>query len=270
MEETGAEIDFAQAVGGMFDLAGKTAFIPGGYGDIGRAIAWGLALSGARVAIAGRNRDKAEALAAHLRDAGHDALGIRLDATSVAEIGDATAHVVDSFGGLDILVNCVGINIKQPMTEVTEDAFDEVYRTNLKSTMFLGQAAARHQIDAAKGGRQIHMLSVSSARGFYGQGYSAYCATKGAMIMVVRQHALELAPHNILVNGVAPTYVASEMIREAMKDPETSKAMTSSIPLGRVAETVDIIGPTLFLASPAAGFVTGQILYVDGGITANR
>jgi len=90
------------------------------------------------------------------------------------------------------------------------------------------------------------------------------------MIMLVRQHALELAPHKILVNGVAPTYVVTEMIREAMRNPETRDKLIASIPLGRLAETTDIVGPTLFLASPASDFITGQVLYVDGGITANR
>jgi gluconate 5-dehydrogenase len=128
-----------------------------------------------------------------------------MDALSVAEIRDATDHAVETFGKIDILINCVGIDKKEPMLEITEAAYDAVYRSNLKSAMFLSQATARHQIKVGNGGKQIHMLSVSAERGFYGEGYSAYCSTKGGMIMLVQQHALELAPHNILVNGVAPT-----------------------------------------------------------------
>lgn len=254
----------------LFEMRDKVAFVPGGYGDIGKAIAWGLASQGVKVVISGRNGDKAEALAAEIRDAGYEAAGMAMDALSVAEIRDATDHAAETFGGLDVLVNCVGINIKQPMLEVTEEAYDEVYQSNLKAAMFLGQAAARHQIKAGNGGKQVHMLSVSAKRGFFGEGYSAYCSTKGGMIMLVQQHALELAPHNILVNGVAPTYVVTEMTREAMADPKTRNKLVSSIPLGRLAETADVVGPTLFLASPASDFVTGQVLYVDGGITANR
>ncbi len=266
---TSATSDTAQYQG-LFDLRGKVAFVPGGYGDIGKAIVWGLAQHGVKVVICGRSGDKAEALAAELRNANHEAAGLAMDAMSVAEIHDATDHAVETFGKLDILVNCVGINIKQPMLEVTEEAYDEVYQSNLKSAMFLGQAAARHQIKAGNGGKQVHMLSVSSKRGFFGEGYSAYCSTKGGMIMLVQQHALELAPHNILVNGVAPTYVVTEMISAAMADPKTRDKLVSSIPLGRLAETADVVGPTLFFASPVSDFVTGQVLYVDGGVTANR
>lgn len=262
--------DIASEATTMFELGGKSAFVPGGYGDIGRAITWGLAARGARVAIAGRNAEKCDALAAEMTAAGFQAIPVQLDATNVAEINRATDQAAQDLDGIDIMVNCVGTNIKQPLGEVTEQAFDEVYQTNLKSAMFLGQAVARHQIAAGRGGRQIHMLSVSSARGYSGQGYSAYCSTKGAMIMLVRQHALELAPHGILVNGVAPTYVMTDMIREAIADPALRERMVSTIPLGRIAETVDIVGPTLFFASPASEFVTGQVLYIDGGVTANR
>ena len=262
--------DFKTQLSGLFDLSSKVAFLPGGYGDIGRAIAWGLVSQGVKVVVAGRSETKAKTLADELRQGGHEATGLVLDATSVSDIYTVTDGVIDTYGQLDILVNCVGINVKQRMLEVSEDAFDEVYRTNLKSAMFLGQAAARHQIDAGRGGKQIHLLSVSSTRGFYDAGYSAYCSTKGAMVMLVRQHALELAPHGILVNGVAPTYVVTEMIREAMADPETSKKLVDTIPLGRLAETIDVVGPALFFASPASDFVTGQVLYVDGGVTANR
>lgn len=270
INSSGPAADFTERFRGRFDLTGKTAFVPGGYGGIGKAVAWGLALNGARIAVAGRNGAKAEAVAAELTAMGHEAIGCELDASSVTEIEQVTDQVAKTLGGVDILVNCIGINIKQRLTEVTEEAFDEVYRANLKSAMFLGQAAARAQIAAGNGGRQIHMLSVSSARGFYGQGYSAYCSTKGAMIMLVRQHALELAPHRILVNGVAPTYVVTEMLRDAMSDPATAKVLEASIPLGKLAETADVVGPTLFFAAPVSDFVTGQVLYVDGGITANR
>ena len=263
-------LDFSKALAGLFDLGGQVAYVPGGYGGIGEALAWGLAQQGAAVAISGRDRKKAEGLAADIRRAGHQAMGLAMDAGSVASIRRSVDAVAKKLGGVDILVNCVGIQIEQPLLEVAEKDFDRVYRINLKSAMFLGQAVARHQVAAKSGGRQIHLLSVRSQLGLRNRGYSAYCATKGGMVMLVKQHAMELAPHGITVNGVAPTFVYTEMIRHVMENPTFRKGLLARIPLGRIADPKDIVAPILFFASPGAGFTTGQILYVDGGITASQ
>lgn len=251
-------------------LVDKTAFVPGGYGALGDPIARALAAAGARVAVAGRDAGKAEALAAELRATGGDAAGFGMDATDVAAIRGAVDAARDRFGRLDLLVNCVGIQIEQPLLAVTEEAYDAVYAANLKSAMFLAQAVARHQIDGGRGGRQVHLLSVRSQLALRGRGYSAYSSTKGGLAMLVKQHAMELAPHGITVNGVAPTFVRSEMIRRLLKDDGFEREMAARIPLGRLAEPEDVCGPVLFFAGPAAAFVTGQVLYVDGGITASQ
>jgi gluconate 5-dehydrogenase len=251
----------------QFDLAGKRAFVPGGYGGIGEAVAQGLCEAGARVVVAGRSAAKAAQLAGRLAKAGHEAHGIALDGESVESIAAGVDAAAKLLGGLDILVNCIGKNREQRLADVTPETFDEIYRTNLRSAMFLAQAAARHQ---GQGGKQVHMLSVRSQLGMRGYGYSAYCATKGALVMLVKQHALELAPRGITVNGIAPTVVLTEAAEKWRADEERWKALLARIPLGRVAEARDIVGATLFFCSPASDFVTGQVLYVDGGITASQ
>lgn len=254
----------------LFDLRGQVALVAGGTGGLGEAIVWGLAKSGAAVVIAGREQNKANELTAALSKAGHRAGAAAFDATDVGATAHAVDQVAKEFGRIDILVNCVGMQIEQPLAEVTEEAFDRVYETNLKSAMFLAQAVARHQIAAARGGRQIHLLSVRSQLGLRGRGYSAYASTKGALVMLVKQHALELAPHEITVNGVAPTFVYTEMIRHVVDRPDFRAELERRIPLGRIADPKDVVGPVLFFSAPASGFVTGQILYVDGGITASQ
>ena len=263
-------IDFARELATLHDLRGQVAFVAGGYGGIGEAITWALVLAGARVVIAGRSADKAAVLAERLREAGHSAEAVAMDAESLTDIHRATDAVVDAFGRLDILVNCVGVQREQALLDVTEDAFDEVYRVNLKAAMFLAQASARRQIAGQRGGRQLHLLSVRSQLGLRKRGYSAYCSTKGALVLLVRQHAVELAPEGITVNGLAPTFVYTDLIRHVMENPTFRQQLIERIPLGRIADPKDVAGPALFFCSPASGFVTGQVLYVDGGVTASQ
>lgn len=263
-------IAFTQELSGLFDLAGKVAYVPGGYGGIGEAIAWALALAGAKVAVSGRDAARAQALAAELQAAGHQALGLAMDAHSVQSIRDSVDAVAEHFGRLDILANCVGMQREEALLEVTEEAFDEVMQVNLKSAMFLAQATARHQIAGGRGGAQVHLSSVRSQLGLRGRGYSAYCASKGALTLLIRQHASELAPHGITVNGIAPTVVRTEMARHWLENPETRAQVLGRIPLGRVADPKDVAGAAVFFTSPAASFVTGQVLYIDGGITASQ
>ena len=262
------KIDFVNELTGLFDLSGKVAFVPGGYGGIGEAISWGLAMHGARVVVAGRSQEKAELLAQQISDAGFTAEGVALDVESIDAIRNTVDQIARNCEGIDLLMNCVGIQREEPMLEVTELAYDEVYRVNLKSAMFLAQSVAKHQIDAAKGGRQVHLLSVRSQLGIRDRGYSAYCSTKGGLVMLIKQHAMELAPHGITVNGVAPTFVYTEMIRHVMENPEFREALLARIPLGRIADPRDVVGPALFFMSPGSSFVTGQTMYVDGGITS--
>jgi NAD(P)-dependent dehydrogenase (short-subunit alcohol dehydrogenase family) len=241
-------------------LSGKTAFVPGGYGAIGTAICRGLARAGARVIVAGRDGRKAAGLAKTL---GRRALGVELDVEDVSAIRTTVA----ALPRIDILVNCVGTQREEALEEVTEEAFDAIYRTNLRAAMFLAQAVARRQ---KRGGKQVHLLSVRAQLGLRGRGYSAYCATKGGLVMLIRQHASELGRRGICVNGVAPTVVRTRMGAHWLKNPKTRAWLEERIPLGRVARPADCVGAALFFCSPASDFITGQILYVDGGVTASQ
>jgi NAD(P)-dependent dehydrogenase (short-subunit alcohol dehydrogenase family) len=262
------KFDPRTAFSDFHSLDGKVAYVAGGTGGLGEAIAWGLASIGARVVIGGVEVDKTANVTQALRAHGHEARGVVFDATSVTDITRSVDAVCDFYGACDILVNCVGIFREEALLEVTEASFDQVLSVNLKAGMFLGQAVARRQVAAAQGGRHVHLLSVRSKLGLRGKGYSAYCSSKGGLLMLVRQHASELAPHGITVNGIAPTFVLTEMIAHVVEDPEFQRNVIGRIPLGRIAEPKDIVGPVQFFCTKGSEFVTGQVLYVDGGLTA--
>lgn len=270
MDHITPAVDFKSALADIFRLDDLVAFVPGGYGGIGEAVCWGLALAGAVPVVAGRSIDKAARLAAEIRAAGLRADAIAADAEDIASMRSAVDYTHQTHGRLDLLVNCVGIQREELLDDVSEEKFDEIYRVNLKAAMFIAQACARHQVAGKRGGAQLHLLSVRAQLGMRARGYSAYCATKGALVMLIKQHAMELAPHRIRVNGVAPTVVATQMARHWLANETTRRYLLERIPLGRVAEPVDVVGAILFLCAPAASFVTGQVLYVDGGITASQ
>jgi NAD(P)-dependent dehydrogenase (short-subunit alcohol dehydrogenase family) len=249
-------------------FAGKVAFVAGGYGGIGEACARALVEQGVTVVVGGRDAGKAEAAASALRERGN-ASAAAFDMRDVAGMRNAVEAAAQRHGGIDFLVNCAGTQQIQPLTDVTEEAFDRIVDVNLKGAMFLAQAVARVQIAAGRGGRHVHLLSVRAMLGMRDRGYSSYCSSKGGLAMLVRQHAVELARHGINVNGVAPTVVRTRMASD-WSDPELHRRLLERIPLGRIAEVDDVSGPVLFFLGPASAFVTGQVLYVDGGITATQ
>jgi NAD(P)-dependent dehydrogenase (short-subunit alcohol dehydrogenase family) len=258
------------AIEQLFRLDGKVALITGGYGGIGEAVSRGLARSGAKVAITGHNGASAAAFAELLKAEGHDAWATAFEAVSVSEtermVDEAAAH----FGRLDILVNCIGLNREERAEEVTEAMFDHVYNVNLKSAMFQAQAVARHMIRQGGGGKQVHLGSVRSLLGLRGRGYAAYCAAKGGLVTLCKQLSAEWAPHGINVNVVAPTFIRTEQVAKMLADPTFYSNLIARIPLGRIGEPDDVMGAVLFLVSQASQFITGQALYLDGGITVTQ
>jgi gluconate 5-dehydrogenase len=194
------------------------------------------------------------------------------DATDEAQAEEAVAKVVERFGRLDILVNAVGGGAGKVVFDAEaypRNAWDWIMELNVRGVLVPTQPAARQMIKAGHGGRILNISSVRAQLGI-NTGYSAYVAAKGAVSSLTRQWATEWAKHGINVNAIAPTFVDTPQVAMLLGDPAFRAGIVSRIPLGRVGETADIVGPALFFASDASAFVTGQILTIDGGLTATQ
>ena len=249
----------------LFDLTGKVALVTGGCGMIGSAISLALAQAGADIAVADIKLDKYEQQAAKIRATGRKTIGIAVDVTQEKSVADMVATVLKTFPRLDLLLNIHGIAIRKPSDVMPIEDWQRVMDINLRGTMLTCQAAARVMIKQ-KSGKIINMSSVRGRFGFPG-GYAAYSPSKGGVDSLTRTLAVEWAPHNVTVNAMAPTFVNSELTQTALANPEFKQLVMSRIPLGRLATTDDIVGLAVFLASKASDFITGQIIYLDGGTT---
>jgi NAD(P)-dependent dehydrogenase (short-subunit alcohol dehydrogenase family) len=255
----------------LFSLRDQVALVAGGYGGIGQAVCRTFAGFGARVAVAGSKEASAKSLAAAIDPSGERTLGIGFDARDVGSVQQMTEAVAGRWGRLDVLVNCVGGNIREERaSEVTEAGWNDVVLLNLTSAMFLAQAAAKHMVAGGRGGRQVHIGSVRSLLALRNRGFAAYCASKGGLAILCKQLAAEWAPERITVNMVSPTFVRTPQGERFLQDPAFLQSVLARIPLGRIGETSDVVAAVTFLASPAASFVTGQTLYLDGGLTATQ
>jgi len=252
----------------MFDLHGTTALVAGGAGGIGSAISAGLAALGCRVFLTARTEQKAEDVARSIREGGGDALGLSLNVESLNDIKQFSADLHRRVPKIDVLVNCIGTHIEAPAEKYTEEAWDHIFNVNLKAAFFLSQEIANHQIGAG-GGKHIHITSVRGSLGI-SRGYISYCTTRGGMNMMIKQLATEWAKYGITVNGIAPTFTRTSLVAQYLNDPVFYQSLVSRIPLGRVCEPNDIAGLAMFLASHASDFINGQIIYVDGGLTATQ
>ncbi len=255
-----------------FRLDGRVAFVSGGGGAIGSALAVALGSAGARVALADIDQAHADAAADRVRAVGVDCLALAGDVTSEAEAQRVVAAIVERFGQLDIVVNAVGGGAGKVLFDAQEyprDAWDWIMEINLRSTLVATQAAVREMVKAGRGGRVINISSVRAQLGI-NAGYSAYVAAKGAVSSLTRQWATEWAKHAINVNAIAPTFVDTPQVAMLLGDPAFKAGLVSRVPLGRVGQTDDLVGAVLFFASDASSFVTGQILTIDGGLTATQ
>lgn len=243
-----------------FDLTGRRALITGANTGIGQAIAVALAEAGAAVALAGRS--PAAETVALIEDKGGTAVDLRADLSSIAPVDALIADTVATLGGLDILVNNAGIIRRNDLAVFTEEDWDAVVDTNLKTLFFLSQAAARVMMAAGRG-KIINIASLLSFQG--GIRVPSYAAAKSGVAGLTRAMANELAPAGVQVNAIAPGYIATNNTAALQADETRNRQILERIPAGRWGRPEDIAGAAVFLASGASDYVTGHILAVDGG-----
>ncbi len=252
----------------MFRVDGKVAVIIGGAGGIGQILVLGLAQQGANVAIADLNLPGAEEAVREIQPKVATRIAaFPVDVTDEKSVMRLAKNVVSEFGTVDILVNSQGVNIKKPAVEFPMQDWDKMFDINVKSIMLVCREFGKILI-AKKSGKVINISSVRGIRATFWGGNEAYCATKGAVDMITRSLAAEWAPYNINVNAIGPSWIATKFAEETLKDVERLKRGLANVPLGRVGQPQDLMGACIFLASPASDFITGQILYLDGGLTA--
>jgi gluconate 5-dehydrogenase len=248
-----------------FRLDGRLALVTGSSTGIGLALARGLAQAGAPVVLNGRDRARLAAAATALRAEGHTVHESAFDATDPAAVEAAVASLEAQQGPIEILVNNAGITRRAPFTELKVEDWNAVMSTNVDGPFLVGQAVARRMV-ARRRGRIVNICSVMSEMGR--PGTAAYTASKGALKMLTKAMAIELAPHGITVNGIGPGYFATELTAPLVADEQFSAWVAKRAPIGRWGRVEELAPVAVFLASDAAAFVNGHVLYVDGGMTA--
>lgn len=245
-----------------FKLDGRVALVTGGGRGIGRAIALALAHAGADVAISGRTISQLQSTAEEISGLGRKSLAITADVSKLQDIENMVRTVVNEFGRLDILVNNAGINKRVPSLEVTEELWDSIVDTNLKGTFFCCQAAGRVMLKQGKG-KIINICSLTSQIGM--TTIAPYGATKSGILGLTRSLAAEWARHGINVNAIGPGYHETDLTRPLLENKAWMEKLLPRIPIGRVGTTEDLMGVAVFLASDASNYISGEIIYVDGG-----
>ncbi len=248
-------------------LAGKVAIVTGGSRGIGKAIALTFAEAGADVVVCSRDTDgKLKPAAEEIRGLGRRSLAVLADVTQKAAVDDLVRRTMDEFGAIDILVNNVGTVIRASVVEHSEEGWDEVMDTNLKSFFLCSRVVAKIMMDQKRG----NIISMASMRGIVAApGRISYSVSKAGVIMLTRVLALEFASYNIRVNAIAPGWIKTEMTKPLYSDPKANEEIAATIPMGRWATVDEMANVALFLASDVSSYVTGHTLVADGGISTD-
>jgi len=255
-----------------FRLDERVAIVTGATGGIGSRLAEAFARVGARVVVHGRDAARADAVTERLQAEGAEAVSAVADLTQRAEADAMVDTAMGAFGRVDVIVNTVGGGAGTalyPAEAYPEAEWDRIMDLNLRSAVHPTNAAARAMIAGGRGGKVVHFSSVRGQLGI-DNGFSAYVAAKGALDALTRQQATEWAKHGITVNALSPTFVATPQAASLLADEAFRAGLERRIPLGRIADTDDVVGASLLLCSDAGAFINGQVLTLDGGLTATQ
>ena len=249
----------------LFSLRDKVALVTGAGKGLGKSMALALSESGAHVVVVSRTLSDIEATAKEIQENGVKSLPIAVDVTKEEDVVRMVETILREFKTIDILVNNVGTFIGGPLLELSMDDWHKTLEINLTSTYLCSKLVGKHMVEKQKG----KIINISSALGVFGARDSgAYCASKGGVIQLTKALAIEWAKYNINVNSIAPYSLETEKTRTMLEDEKVKKALISKIPLGRIGQPSDVSGTVVFLASKASDYITGQVLFVDGGFSA--
>lgn len=249
----------------LFNLTDKVAVVTGGTKGLGRGMSLALAAAGADVAVVARSKSELDEVAEEIKSLGRDGLGVPTDVTDPEAVAAMVDTVVSHFKRIDILINAAGMIIMKPTLEFPVKEWEQVIKLNLEGTFLTCQAVGRVMVEQQKG----KIINMSSVRGHQARANDpAYPASKAAVNLLTKSLAIEWAPYNITVNAIAPTFIKTDLNTFLLDDPKVRNWVVGRIPMGRVGNIEDLFGAAVFLASEASDFITGQVLYVDGGWTA--
>jgi len=253
-------------VNSVFDIKDKVVLITGATGGLGKAAAAGMAQAGAKVMLTGRSEDKLAPIAQEISNSGVSVSYVAGKPDDEQDVESIVAETVRQFGGIDVLITAAGVNHVHPITEFPSDEWEEVMDVNVKGTWLACRAVGRVMIQQGRGGK---VVLVSSTRGQLGMtNYSAYSPSKAAIDLMTKSLACEWGEYGINVNAIAPTVFRTALTQWMFDDQAVYKKFLTRIPLGRLADAEDLVPTLIYLSSVASNFMTGSIVYIDGGYTA--